>query len=211
MDDLVSFLKVLFAVLVLVVIAAGAIWVFYQIEESKNPYRDGDIRYYKYFGARTTFIAETVAGFKIPYDLHLMCERVENEEFNRELMLEKSSHVRLADAYCEEFLRPALKQYGCFFNLSAHKSKVPKDMVTLEMWRIVERQGNFSVEELFVQMLILHLASSFLAKKLGMYVQEDGLRLDIKNFFSFPIPKLVWEKSKIYQDTDFVEFVESCM
>jgi hypothetical protein len=66
-------------------------------------------------------------------------------------------------------------------------------------------------EELFVHMLILHLASSYLARKLGMYLQEDGLRLDVKEFFSLPIPRAVWEKSKVYQDSDFVQFVESCM
>lgn len=66
-------------------------------------------------------------------------------------------------------------------------------------------------EELFVHMLILHLSSSYLARKLGMYFQEEGLRMDIKEFFSRPIPKAVWEKSKQFQDRDFVEFVESCL
>jgi hypothetical protein len=66
-------------------------------------------------------------------------------------------------------------------------------------------------EELFVHMLILHLSASYLARKLGMYFQEEGLRLDIREFFSRPIPKAVWEKSKQFQDKDFVEFVESCI
>ena len=66
-------------------------------------------------------------------------------------------------------------------------------------------------EELFVHMLILHLSASYLARKLGMYLQEEGLRLDIKEFFSLPIPNAVWAKSKQFQDKDFVEFVESCM
>ena len=66
-------------------------------------------------------------------------------------------------------------------------------------------------EEMFVHLLILHLAASYLARKLGMYFQEDGLRLDIREFFSLPVPKAVWEKSKVYQDDDFVRFVESCM
>lgn len=72
--------------------------------------------------------------------------------------------------------------------------------------------GNVSnEEELFVHMLILHLSASHLARKFGMYLQEEGLRLDIKQFFSLPVPKTVWEKSKVYQDRDFVEFVESCL
>ena len=65
-------------------------------------------------------------------------------------------------------------------------------------------------EELFVQMLILHLRSSFKARQSGMYFHENGLRLDIKDFFSLPVPRAVWEKTKKYQDLDFVKFVESC-
>lgn len=66
-------------------------------------------------------------------------------------------------------------------------------------------------EEMFVHLLILHLSASYLARKLGMYFQEDGLRLDVKEFFSLPIPKRVWQKSCRYQDRDFVEFVDSCL
>ena len=66
-------------------------------------------------------------------------------------------------------------------------------------------------EASFVNLLILHLASSYRARKLGLYFQEGGLRTDIKEFFSLPIPKAVWEKSKQFQDRDFVEFVESCI
>src|SRR5260221_4731876 len=51
-------------------------------------------------------------------------------------------------------------------------------------------------EELFVHLLILHLGASYLATKFGMYFQEEGLRLDIKEFFSLPVPKAVWKKSK---------------
>ncbi len=66
-------------------------------------------------------------------------------------------------------------------------------------------------EELFVQMLILHLAASYRARKFGMYFEEEGLRMDVKQFFSLPIPKAVWKKSKEFQDSDFMAFVESCM
>src|SRR5260221_11051891 len=66
-------------------------------------------------------------------------------------------------------------------------------------------------EEMFVNLLILHLAASYRARKFGLYFQEEGLRLDVKEFFSLPIPKLIWQKSRVYQDHDFVAFVESCM
>lgn len=66
-------------------------------------------------------------------------------------------------------------------------------------------------EEMFVNFLILHLAASFRARKLGMNLEEEGLRLDIQEFFSLPIPKAVWEKSKVYQERDFAKFVESIL
>ena len=64
-------------------------------------------------------------------------------------------------------------------------------------------------EELFVHSLILHLEASFLARKFGMNLHEEGLRRDIKEFFSLPIPRAVWHKSKAYQNSEFVEFVET--
>jgi len=66
-------------------------------------------------------------------------------------------------------------------------------------------------EELFVNFLILQLAAAFRARKLGMYFHESGLRLDVQEVFSLPIPKAVWEKARVYQEPDFVDFVESCL
>ena len=66
-------------------------------------------------------------------------------------------------------------------------------------------------EEMFINLLILHLAALYRARKLGLYFQEEGLRMDVKEFFSLPIPKLIWKKSRVYQDRDFTAFVESCM
>ena len=63
-------------------------------------------------------------------------------------------------------------------------------------------------ERFFVLFLILHLASSFEARKHGMYFVENGLREDVANFFNLPIPAAVWQEMKIYQDYDFIRFVE---
>jgi len=52
-------------------------------------------------------------------------------------------------------------------------------------------------ERFFVLFLILHLASSFEARKHGMYFVENGLREDVANFLSLPIPVAVWEEMSI--------------
>ena len=65
-------------------------------------------------------------------------------------------------------------------------------------------------EEILVNLAILHLNSTFYAQKLGLVFKLEGLRRDVAWFFSRPIPRLLWEKSKVLQNDDFVEFVEQC-
>jgi hypothetical protein len=45
----------------------------------------------------------------------------------------------------------------------------------------------------------------------GMFVPLEGLKEDIKGFFSLPIPKNIWGKNRSLQDKDFAQFVESCL
>ena len=66
-------------------------------------------------------------------------------------------------------------------------------------------------EALFVTLLILHLDTVYRAIKSGMFVKIEGMRLDLKEFFSAPIPKSVWENLKPQQDEEFVSFVESIL
>ena len=63
-------------------------------------------------------------------------------------------------------------------------------------------------EELFVHILILHVRTAFKARELGMQFDDDAVAADIRQFFSRPIPHAVWERSKVFQDREFVEFVE---
>lgn len=65
-------------------------------------------------------------------------------------------------------------------------------------------------EEVFVNMVILHLSSMYEALKGELVVKQEGLRRDAGSFFSLPIPKIVWERTKLVQNRDFVAFVEDC-
>jgi hypothetical protein len=65
-------------------------------------------------------------------------------------------------------------------------------------------------ELVFVNLVILHLNSVYYAMKVQLVVEYDGLRRDVAQFFSLPIPKAVWEKVRAVQNDDFVEFVEKC-
>jgi hypothetical protein len=66
-------------------------------------------------------------------------------------------------------------------------------------------------EILFVKTLILHLDTARRAMKAGIFAEIQGLQNDVRDFFTLPIPKTVWEKIKPFQDHDFVAFVESCL
>jgi hypothetical protein len=75
----------------------------------------------------------------------------------------------------------------------------------------LRQQPTTAEEELFVHTLILHLRTAFKARTLGMQFDDDAVAADIRQFFSRSIPRDVWARSKVFQDKDFVAFVESCM
>ena len=65
-------------------------------------------------------------------------------------------------------------------------------------------------ERIFVNMVIQHLNSVYQAMSDQLFVKLEGLRRDVAQFFSLPIPRDVWEKVKAAQNDDFAAFVESC-
>ncbi len=65
-------------------------------------------------------------------------------------------------------------------------------------------------EEIFVNQVIVHLDIVRRAIKAGVFVKMDGLRKDVRDFFSLPIPRAVFEKNKPLQDKDFIKFMDCC-
>jgi hypothetical protein len=66
-------------------------------------------------------------------------------------------------------------------------------------------------EELFVTTIIAHLSTVFRAMKHGEFVKLEGLQNDVREFFTLPIPKAVWNKLKPVQDANFVKFIETAL
>jgi ligand-binding SRPBCC domain-containing protein len=75
----------------------------------------------------------------------------------------------------------------------------------------LRREPITAEEELFVHTLILHLRAAFKARHLGMQFDDDAVAADIRQFFTRPIPRTVWKRSKVFQDRDFVDFVDRCI
>src|SRR5688500_880802 len=53
-------------------------------------------------------------------------------------------------------------------------------------------------EELFVHGLILHVRTAFKARELGMQFDDDAVAAGIRQFFNRPIPRTIWERSKVF-------------
>jgi hypothetical protein len=66
-------------------------------------------------------------------------------------------------------------------------------------------------ETIFVNMIIQHLSSAYEALKTGLTIKPEGLSQDVGEFFSLPIPRIIWEEIKSLQNDDFVAFVEECV
>jgi hypothetical protein len=85
-----------------------------------------------------------------------------------------------------------------------------------ELARVVSPSANVTEypvttdETEFVNFVILHLNSVYYAMTDGIVIKLEGLRTDVRTFFALPVPQAVWSKTKIFQNADFVRFVESC-
>jgi hypothetical protein len=66
-------------------------------------------------------------------------------------------------------------------------------------------------EDYYVNMLIQHLGSAFQAMRSGLTIKPEGLKEDVRRFFSLPIPRAIWEKLKVFQNDEFVRFVDECL
>ena len=71
------------------------------------------------------------------------------------------------------------------------------------------KQPVTDAERFFVTLVILHMSSVYHAMSDQLVVKVEGLRRDIAQFLSLPIPREVWDKIKALQNDDFAAFVES--
>lgn len=72
------------------------------------------------------------------------------------------------------------------------------------------KQPVTDAERVFVNLVIQHINSVYRAMSDQLVVKVEGLRRDVAQFLSLPIPREVWEKIKVLQNDDFAAFVESC-
>jgi len=64
------------------------------------------------------------------------------------------------------------------------------------------------MEELFVQMLILHVRSALTARKLGLEMGDENMEADIRDVFQFKIPRAIWERTRVYQGEELARIID---
>ncbi|MDR3457125.1 MAG: hypothetical protein P4N60_06735 [Verrucomicrobiae bacterium] len=72
------------------------------------------------------------------------------------------------------------------------------------------KQPITDAERVFVNMVFQQMNSAYYAMRDQLVVKLEGLRRDIAQFLSLPVPREVWEKIKVFQNDEFVAFMESC-
>jgi hypothetical protein len=73
------------------------------------------------------------------------------------------------------------------------------------------KQPVTDAEQVFVSLVIAQTNNAYYAVSDKLVVEYEGLRRDIADFFSLPVPKAVWRKSKPLQNRDFAAFIESSL
>ena len=75
----------------------------------------------------------------------------------------------------------------------------------------VEKHPPTEAETLFIRFVILHLSSVYWAIRADEILEPKGTQLDVQLFFSLPIPHSIWQEYKVFQDRDFVAWVEDAV
>lgn len=80
--------------------------------------------------------------------------------------------------------------------------------------RVLTEKGNLKglpptlEEELFVQMLILHVRTALKARETELEFADEDLATDVQRLFELPIPNAVWKKTKPLQSAALADLIE---
>lgn len=86
-----------------------------------------------------------------------------------------------------------------------------------QLGRVLDPHANIAqepvtpAEQRLVIFLIIHMSDTYFAMESGFWPRPEGLAKDVKQVFSLPIPRAVWEQVKDLQESEFVEYVERCL
>lgn len=88
---------------------------------------------------------------------------------------------------------------------------------SLQLSRVIDPTADVAThpitpaEESFINLVISHTSSTYEALKEELLNRQEGLRRDVRSFYSLPIPQAVWHKTKPLQNQDFAAFIDSSL
>jgi hypothetical protein len=100
---------------------------------------------------------------------------------------------------------------GNYFEIRKEFLRYPELARVTDPAANVIKQPVTLLEESFVNLVIIHTSSVFETLKDGLIIKQEGLRRDVKMFFSLPVPKAVWQRTKLLQNQDFAAFIDSSL
>jgi hypothetical protein len=144
-----------------------------------------------------------------------------------------SEIMRWIAAYGKETLQAAGIVGGLFFTAASFRANAKERRISnlmsiagshRDLWLQVTRNPELArilrddvdlesspitpAEERFVHLLIIHLFVTFEAVQSGALSEIHGLKRDVRDFFSHPIPRKVWSWSRQFQESRFRAFVD---
>lgn len=85
-----------------------------------------------------------------------------------------------------------------------------------DLKRIFDEKADLGVplstaEKVFLNVVIVHFQTGWQMAMAGTVLSRETLAIDIKGFFSLPLPRSVWEETKGTRNPRFVRFVERAL
>lgn len=75
----------------------------------------------------------------------------------------------------------------------------------------LKRKKVTAQEQLFVDMIIHHVTTMLDASRRKMIRMDPGMAIDLKEFFSLPIPRKVWEDAKRFRDPRVLKYIDGLL
>jgi hypothetical protein len=133
-------------------------------------------------------VAQTIGIVGGLYFTGMSCRQVAKAQETRNLLAFAERHRALwAEAY-----RPELNR---IFSYEADVLAKPVSII----------------EEEFLNVIFVHFEMGWRLAKSSDHSDLKPLALDIRDFFSRPLPNAVWEKTKKYRNPKFVRFAEKAL
>ena len=65
-----------------------------------------------------------------------------------------------------------------------------------------------AAEREFLNLVFVHFQTGWTIAKSGALITLEEMKSDVREFFSLPLPRAVWEKTKSFRNRQFVKFIQ---